>query len=170
MTKLECRQCGDMIEVTASTVVLPFTCMKCEAAQDEFAGQVYEDMAPKSSLESMAGTPLPADPNGPLDLSGEFATVDNTTTLIADLEEQLAQTKAVLDGRNRESTVLASRIMILETQLEETNHRAIIAMYVKQRHVDFATRAIQYWEREATFARDRLAMYETRNLWERIWS
>lgn len=104
MSRIECSNCGDMIEVTASTVVLPFTCMKCDTpcdTPDEFAGQVYDDMAP-TNRETF---------------TDEFATVENTTALIADLEKQLADTKALLNRRDRESTVLLARIMGLEDQL-----------------------------------------------------
>ncbi len=104
MSRIECSNCGDMIEVTASTVVLPFTCMKCDTpcdTPDEFAGQVYDDMAP-TNRETF---------------TDEFATVENTTALIADLEKQLADTKAFLNRRDRESTVLLARIMGLEDLL-----------------------------------------------------
>jgi hypothetical protein len=114
MSRIECSKCGDLIEVTASTVVLPFTCMKCEeceAVPNEFAGQVYDDMAPTNTET----------------LTDEFATVENTTALIADLEKQLADTKASLVEERKyklDSRVLVTRIMVLENQLNAAQARA----------------------------------------------
>jgi phage FluMu protein Com len=94
MTNIECTKCGDVIAVESRSVVLPFVCMACESAIATFTQEVeapapltdeqvevakfYEAMSPASE------TP---------ELSEEFATVENTTKLIEDLETQLSVAK-----------------------------------------------------------------------------
>jgi hypothetical protein len=95
--RVECTKCGDLVDTTAATVVSPFICLPCgygsETADSNEGGyfdQWYDDMAPKS--EDYADTPglEPAfDPE-----LGE-ATVENTTLLIADLEAQLVNERAL---------------------------------------------------------------------------
>lgn len=107
MTKVECTKCGDLILTTADTIVDPFVCMSCEQKAKEFEQmcesngefatldldaitQFYEDMKPKSSLPRTVEVE-------PEELTDEFATVENTTALISDLENQLTREKRATD-------------------------------------------------------------------------
>ena len=91
-TNIECSKCGDTVAVESRSVTLPFTCVACEAAIEKFTQEVeapaqrlteeqievaqfYEKMAPASQPEP--------------ELTEEFASVENTTLLIADLEKQI---------------------------------------------------------------------------------
>jgi endogenous inhibitor of DNA gyrase (YacG/DUF329 family) len=100
-----CSKCGDAVDVTSRSVVLPFTCESCEEAIGKFASNVeeeetkqkYEDMAP-SNVPCTAGLLEPgsemSEPDG--------ATVENTTLLIEDLEKQVVDAKQLAADRLKE--------------------------------------------------------------------
>jgi hypothetical protein len=122
-TTIECTQCGDAVAVESRSVTLPFVCMQCEAAVEDFDAttQLYEDMAPATTqsfpqeaidratvtqeVPEMTVYPVVEmeidsayeDPSVTDNLSEEFASVENTTLLIEDLEQQLVEAKHDLD-------------------------------------------------------------------------
>jgi hypothetical protein len=107
-TNIECTQCGDAVAVESRTVTLPFVCMQCEAAVEDFDAttQQYEDMAPVSrfdedTAEIDSAYEDPSVTDNLSDLSDEFASVENTTLLIEDLEKQIANLQEKNDAQQR---------------------------------------------------------------------
>ena len=90
-TSIECNNCKEVVEVTATSITLPFFCETCEAAafQDAIKPVVPAKHPPfvRSSQTAQAEADFP--------LNDEDATVENTTLLIEDLEEQLTLTKQI---------------------------------------------------------------------------
>jgi hypothetical protein len=106
--RVECSKCGEIIETTARTFAWPFFCDECKASV-----KFHQDIAPnpanpanvQKSLNDLSdwaqGTPAPElgilpEHNPAL---GE-ATIENTTLLIADLEEQVSTGAKLLDEAN----------------------------------------------------------------------
>jgi hypothetical protein len=82
-TVIECTECHDLVDIAADSVSLPFVCPSCDnvaKAEEQFTKQKYVDMAP-SSVKATASTVT--------EPTEEFATVENTTLLIEDLESQV---------------------------------------------------------------------------------
>ena len=91
MTRIECSNCGNVKELTAKVIVLPYTCTECEEAAE------FQEAIQPASFTPYDGTgPTCADPAG---LNEDDATVENTTLLIADLEQQLAEAKEFEEAR-----------------------------------------------------------------------
>lgn len=87
MSVIICDKCGDSVDTTAKSVSLPFECENCQET-----AQKYEDMAPSSLPRTAKGNFLSAMRSPEAEpLTDEFATVENTTLLIMDLEEQVAR-------------------------------------------------------------------------------
>lgn len=99
-TSIECTNCKEVVEVTGNTVTLPFVCEDCEAA-----AEFQETIVPSATVKITGWETPPA-------LDEEDATVENTTLLIADLEEQVAQ----LTEREQKANAL---IADMSRQLEE---------------------------------------------------
>lgn len=105
MTRLECTECHDLLEVTAKSVELPFVCDSCVT---EFNEKIASIMGPLVTC-SYETPPEYAD-CVPLPDACETATVEATTLLIEDLEEQLA-------AKQKEVTFLAAREQALSEQV-----------------------------------------------------
>jgi phage terminase large subunit GpA-like protein len=111
-TVIECTECHDLVDMAADSVSLPFVCLSCDnvaKAEEQFTQQEYVDMAP-SSVKATAST-VTAEP------TEEFATVENTTLLIEDLEAQVRD----LQERNKwqvgQIDVLVDRVIAKDTQI-----------------------------------------------------
>jgi ribonuclease HIII len=138
MTKIECSTCGDMIEVTASTVTLPFICLKCEENMNSFT-QAFDADTVKSVMtilknpaiqEQLANEGLEVDQaevdkfyeamKPKAELTDEYASVENTTLLIEDLEKQLADAKrATVAAMMQQNDNFISRFETAVSRLEK---------------------------------------------------
>lgn len=121
-----CSRCKDVVEVSAKSVTLPFVCEECLTAlaskghtvtdlppvQGITGGLVPSEVTPEVTpepkslseiLETEKGTGYWTDGNQqikfttPLPSDESTATIENTTLLIADLEQQVSDSKAALD-------------------------------------------------------------------------
>lgn len=90
MTQIICTKCHEVLELTADSVQLPFICSECIAAA-EFQNLISPDPMPISRPVTLAVVD---------ELDHESATVEATTLLIADLEQQVKQTKGALKTAN----------------------------------------------------------------------
>lgn len=95
-TNIECTKCGDVIEVTATSVVLPFICNPCSQVEEEEEG-VVEAPWSKDRVETVA-TAYRTDAfyrdealANQEELSDDTASSDNTIQLVTDLEKQLQE-------------------------------------------------------------------------------
>jgi chromosome segregation ATPase len=79
--RIECENCGDLVETTAKTIVAPFVCTECDCD----CGTCKPDATP---------TYDPCD----------TATVENTTLLIEDLQQQLHDERATVIALETELT------------------------------------------------------------------
>jgi hypothetical protein len=140
MTNIECTKCGDVVEVTADTVVLPFVCMSCEDAIAKFTQEfvppapVTDEQAEVAAFyEKMAPESETTEPEE------EFATVENTTLLIADLEEQLRQERILSDS--------------LKLRIENGEEKNTQLLIEKNRQADtIRTRGVQIENQAKTIA------------------
>jgi DNA-directed RNA polymerase subunit M/transcription elongation factor TFIIS len=110
-TVIECSECHDLVDVTADTISLPFVCLSCDnvaKAEEQFTKQEYVDMAP--SVKATAST-VTAEP------TEEFATVENTTLLIEDLEAQVRDLQEHNGWQVGEIDVLVDRVIAKDTQI-----------------------------------------------------
>jgi hypothetical protein len=160
MSRIECCACLDMIEVTANAVTLPFTCMACEATAADAAelqaekelkvsrfergedsvypfvdepddetynslvSQFYEDMKPAGGAQNNQG----------VEPSEEFASVANTTLLIADLEKQLTDSQSrartyeqMVAGRDCHINTLESQLSSVKSNRDYWGRTAVLA-------------------------------------------
>jgi hypothetical protein len=106
--RVECSKCGEIIETTARTFAWPFFCDECKASV-----KFHQDIAPtpanpanvQKSLNDLSdwvqGAPAPE-----LGILPEHnpalgdATIENTTLLINDLEQQVAASAKALEDAN----------------------------------------------------------------------
>ena len=85
MANIECKDCGDLVDVEARTVTLPFVCKWCE-----------ESFTP-AAAETDDGLVYRVEPAGTLECSDEFEESESLdqfeldTKLIEDLSNQLAE-------------------------------------------------------------------------------
>lgn len=92
-TNIECTNCHDVVELTADSIMLPFICDGCENDAEQ-----YEKMAPAVTIKSYDEFPNLI--TEPLVEPSHDATVENTTLLIADLEQQVAMSDKALNDAN----------------------------------------------------------------------
>jgi chromosome segregation ATPase len=95
-THIECNDCGKVLDVEARFIELPFFCPDCEEKDVDRSGSGYSEG--------------PSDQQVTLD--EESATIENTTLLIADLEQQVAASEKLVDTANE-------LIADMSTQLKE---------------------------------------------------
>jgi hypothetical protein len=139
-TVIECTECHDLVDITTDSIKLPFVCSSCdlEAKQieidtlkkvlasdvvrdhlatnglraDDEALDFYAKMAP-SSVAATAATIN----EGPTEPTEEFATVENTTLLIEDLEAQVRDLQERNGWQVGEIDVLVDRVIAKDTQI-----------------------------------------------------
>jgi len=87
-TSIECNNCKEVVEVTATSITLPFFCETCEAA-------AFQDAIKPASVAGVIRSSQTAQAEADFPLNDDDATVENTTLLIEDLEEQLTLTKQI---------------------------------------------------------------------------
>lgn len=114
--EIVCSKCDEVIEVTADSVTLPFVCETCVEAQ-EFLNKIAPKPEPQHLPQEHAH--YDGDPGDEHD----GATVENTTLLIADLEQQVS----ALQESNAQSDRL---IADLKVQLEGAEDRLDAAQAV----------------------------------------
>ena len=106
MANIECKDCGDLVDVEARTVTLPFVCKWCE-----------ESFTP-AAAETDDGLVYRVEPAGTLECSDEFEESESLdqfeldTKLIEDLSNQLAEATKQIEIKD-------ARIRVLETALDE---------------------------------------------------
>jgi hypothetical protein len=155
-TVIECTECHDLVDITTDSIKLPFVCSSCdlEAKQieidtlkkvlasdvvrdhlatnglrvDDEALDFYAKMAP-SSVAATAAT-INAEP------TEEFATVENTTLLIEDLEAQVRDLKE----RNVQQ---ANDVDLLNICLDATDHLIV----AKDTQIAAMQRKNEYFEK-----------------------
>lgn len=125
-TNIECSKCGDTVAVESRSVTLPFTCVACEAAIEKFTQEVeapaqrlteeqievaqfYKKMAPASQPEP--------------ELTEEFASVENTTLLIADLEKQIETRTRDLERLSGQYADLLAHVRAGKESVQDFNHQ-----------------------------------------------
>ena len=148
MNRIECNDCGEIVETSVTTVKFPYSCTSCisdnldsyEADFDAYydnescacgnceacEGQKYEDMAPAGteeiSMEEVLGTPL-----------------NPTDALIADLKQQnedLTKEIEYTDARATKYMIIAKQEGVLRVSAE-----AQLTNLQKQSGTYFATKA-----------------------------
>lgn len=150
-TRLECTKCGDVIEVTATSIVLPFVCMSCEQKTQEFEAEV-EEAEVKDFYDKMTPDTTPvAEPAD--ELSEEFATVENTTLLIEDLEQQLVAVKNDRDELDRDNQAHAAANLSQENVL--LNER-----------LERAQNSRNFYKQELEDVLDILSEEKSKSLWQ----
>ena len=108
LTRIECSKCSDIVETTATSMTFPFTCDACLEAQ-KFVEVIAPKAEPKETPD-LARTLVEED-------NHDTATVENTTLLIADLEQQLA-------GANREIAKM-DNLLLASAKREDTLRKTI---------------------------------------------
>jgi chromosome segregation ATPase len=103
---ITCSQCYRLVDYVsrALTINAPFVCDACASVGDEEVDRFYRDMAP-------------AKPQDPIEPTEEFATVENTTLLIADLEKQLKTSDLAYSCLQRDHTGLLAHVKGLGADL-----------------------------------------------------
>jgi ribosome-binding protein aMBF1 (putative translation factor) len=123
MSNIECSICRTIVAVTADTIALPFVCLACENVNDEinialeenFTEQEYTDMAPAHSVAATAST---VNVTGSTEPTEEFATVENTTLLIEDLETQVRDLRERNDWQAKTLTEGSDYSLMLQRKVE----------------------------------------------------
>ncbi len=98
MTRIECSKCGEIIESTAATFVAPFVCNECllpaetSRAIEDAVKRGYQMCLKAHNLGSLVIRhdlkTVNIEPETLPVIPCDTASVENTTLLIADLEEQ----------------------------------------------------------------------------------
>lgn len=144
MQRIECMNCGDIVELTGDSVTLPFVCKECTEAKEfqEKISPTLKDFSENptlvSALEKAGYRLVPLDqqladfvPEGPVQMDGPVppaeeehsgATVENTTLLIEDLEKQLSDTMDEL-GR--------SNLLIVDLKEENNDLKEVVSNLVR---------------------------------------
>jgi DNA-directed RNA polymerase subunit M/transcription elongation factor TFIIS len=146
MTRIECSNCNEVVEVTADILSLPFVCQDC--AQEAV---FQEAMKPASSQ-----TPAP-------ESNHDGATVENTTLLIADLEEQVRQ-------RDQKIKELAERVK--QSDFYRANlsaDRISLAKEIREKSIFYQEKSI-YWQIKCYEARESLYSLKSRGFWSRLFN
>lgn len=114
MTNIECTKCHNILSIIGDSVELPFVCVFCavpEAVISDAAPQPQPPQPPQTDAVETAEGPcndLPDVPQSADEPEHETATVENTNLLIADLEQQLANSES-----ERAKTVSALKQLIV---------------------------------------------------------
>jgi hypothetical protein len=122
MTTLVCTKCGDPIEVTDRSIVLPFVCDGCQNGKAllEAVDEVIKQQGGVLDPDSTLGTQVPEGEDcSQCDLKGphghlievvpdtttapseDYASIENTIELVADLEKQLQAYKEAAERGNQ---------------------------------------------------------------------
>lgn len=177
MTTLICSTCSDPIEVTATSVVLPFVCLKCEESIKDFE-KMLDDSETDKTVEEFYDAMTPAsesdagllEPGTKTEVASpeDFATVENTTLLIQDLEKQLATARELAADRLKEIEYVE------EThELSLAFGRAIIAR-LSEAFADLKAELVSersqrtHWQREEKITSTLLLQELDKSLWTRF--
>lgn len=143
MSIVTCDKCGDPVEVTADSVKLPFVCSLCEETIQKFhqdADAIREALTENEAevAEFYEKTkPASAETTEPTE---EFATVENTTRLIEDLETQLAVAKERGDD-------LLDQVAELKRREEATEELNVAINQAHNLMISSRDRKIAYFEK-----------------------
>ena len=113
MPNIECNDCGDMVDVEARTVTLPFVCKWCtegfepKTPLDSIIDESYEDWCEPCETETLTSTSTPSQ----FDLDSE---------LIEDLQSQLEEA-----NRNREEWIEKYASLITEIGIKDARIRVL---------------------------------------------
>ena len=102
MANIECKDCGDLVDVEARTVTLPFVCKRCEESFTPAAAETDDGLVYRVVPE---GTPECSDEFEESESLDQF---ELDTKLIEDLSNQLAEA-------NKQIEIKDARIRVLET-------------------------------------------------------
>ena len=106
MANIECKDCGDLVDVEARTVTLPFVCKWCEESFTPAAAETDDGLVYRVVPE---GTPECSDEFEESESLDQF---ELDTKLIEDLSNQLAEATKQIEIKD-------ARSRVLETALEE---------------------------------------------------
>ena len=106
MANIECKDCGDLVDVEARTVTLPFVCKWCEESFTPAAAETDDGLVYRVVPE---GTPECSDEFEESESLDQF---ELDTKLIEDLSNQLAEATKQIEIKD-------ARIRVLETAFEE---------------------------------------------------
>jgi predicted nucleic acid-binding Zn-ribbon protein len=122
--KIECSKCGDIVETTAKTVVAPFVCNQCT----DVCGPEKCVFGSQSCVDAHKRLTTPT--TGPFATADEVrksesfdscdtATVENTTLLIEDLQQQLQDERATVIALEAENAKLKLDYVERMTQIAD---------------------------------------------------
>src|SRR5271165_2776728 len=123
MAKIECYKCSEMIDVTASSVVLPYVCSICDEGDSECkdipmevlgTNQKYEDMAPAGNETHTLG------------YLGENG-FQPTEALIADLKAQNESLQRI--AKNEEALRVSAEARLADLQKQSAGYSTTLAAY-----------------------------------------
>jgi hypothetical protein len=134
--RIECENCHDVVEVTAKTVVAPFICSVCVNDATPCTEACCTGFADKG--EYIDYTAVAAAMSTPEHDACDTASVENTTLLIEDLQQQLADERASIIALEAENAKLKQDYVERQTQIQ--NQADIIKE--QEGHIDQDLRAI----------------------------
>ena len=117
-TFIECNNCGEVKDVEAKSVTLPYFCAECVAAD-----QFQQDIAPQANaaLTKLMTTPSVLEQQDYM--HDDNATVENTTLLIQDLEAQILEQKELNAKANELLTDMSNQLTEDAAELGERDRR-----------------------------------------------
>jgi DNA repair exonuclease SbcCD ATPase subunit len=156
ITRIECATCSGVVEVTSSSVTLPFYCTACKSETGDYeAEQFYEDMAPAKGGDGAVATNA---------LLEDFERqVNNLEHEITRLENQHQyDLKALEEAKAHEAVwTYMRKLFALETEMDGLSDRnsALIenTNYCKSRLEEYRNLISE------------IEMHPWRNLWAYLW-
>ncbi len=147
ITRIECANCSDVVEVTSTSVTLPFYCNACEtdAISDNISmeemGQRYEDMAPARTFQA-----------------DDVIERDATNALISDLEAQ---------NTNLLNEVTSLKMDVETAWMWEDKSYVVVGKYkkeVERLQDELDVMGVKYARA------DRAIFHPWKNLWAYLWN
>lgn len=116
-TVIECSLCHNVVEITGRRIEMPFVCPPCERE-----AEMYDAMAPKvtsQTVQAHGDYPYTAEDYAAMQkplptLEHDTATIENTTLLIADLEEQVRIANTLIEDMSTQLKEDAGTAALLE--------------------------------------------------------
>jgi len=124
MANLECRECGDLVDVEARSVVLPFTCKWCQEGFEAKPAPSYANIDSPSS-------------------------VDTDLALILDLREQLAEANRNVECWKAHYAVALTDVIIADARAKDSEAKSasLATAFMRTERLYFVERNRTWWER-----------------------
>jgi hypothetical protein len=138
MANLECRECGDLVDVEARSVVLPFTCKWC---QEGFEAKP----APSYSIQCRT---YRVPPHPTLSILSP-SSVDTDLALILDLREQLAEANRNVECWKAHYAVALTDVIIADARAKDSEAKSasLATAFMRTERLYFVERNRTWWER-----------------------